>query len=406
MSLNESLYERQAIGAMQLPAGVVANAPYQGSAPMFPNIAVPLGSSYSSPRSRYEANDALQKTTEGTLALWQKSETNDQSTTVPWTIRPSMRNAAVLDFTASQLYQITGGYGRREAFYQANNWTYEMRRDAQQILPQLYLGPTNAARDRLFLRRAGITKVMAIRDSRLAEARLLVVEHVAKELGIESECIDVADSGALLRALTFAVQSINRHMLAMPTNTEGVSTGKVLVYCETGNVRSPPVVAAYLMSMYGMELLEALQFVHETRFCVSLDEEYKRMLLSFSDLLKARCDVAGEDGLMWDAASGPVDNAGAGKCVGGMREVAPRGRADVQLGLLAVPQHRGVSRSCSRPPKRHVEETVDEEDDRVEAAGGHTPSREPSAEPSWLNLDMARYQDRVQFVPFTDNSTE
>ncbi|CAK7564991.1 MAG: hypothetical protein SEPTF4163_002897 [Sporothrix epigloea] len=406
MNLNESIYERQVNGAMKLPAGVVANAPYQGSAPMFPNIAVPFGSSFSSPRSINGANDWLQKTSEGPLALWQKSETTDQSTTVPWAIRPSMRNAAVLGFTAAQLYQITGGYGRRESFYQGNNWTYEMRRDAQQILPHLYLGPTNAARDRPFLRRAGITKVMAIRDSRLAEARLLVVEHVARELGIESECVDVADSGALLRALTYAVQSINRHMLAMPTNAEGASTGKVLVYCETGNVRSPPVAAAYLMSMYGMELLEALQFVYEMRFCVSLDEEYKRMLLSFSDLLKARCDVAGEDSLVWVTASGPVDDAGADKCVDGIRENSPRGRADMQLGLLTVPQHRGVSRSCSRPPKRHVEETVDEEDDRVEAGGGHTPSREPSAEPSWLNLDMARYKDRVQFVPFTDDSTE
>ncbi|CAK7269964.1 hypothetical protein SEPCBS119000_003843 [Sporothrix epigloea] len=391
---------------MQLPAGVVANAPYQGAAPMLPNIAVPLVSSFFRPRSANGAGGISQQSPGGASKMWQKVEIDSPSTAVPWAIRPSMRNAAVFDFSAAQLHQITGSYGRRDSVNQSGDWTYEMRRDAQQILPHLFLGPTNAARDRVFLRRAGITKVMAVRDSRLAEARLLVVEHVAKELGMESECIDVADARALLRALAPAVQSINRHMLAMPTDAQGVSTGKVLVYCETGNVRSPPVVAAYLMSMYGMELLDALQFVHKARFCISLDEEYKRMLLSFADLLQARRDVAVEDDLECAEPLEVEESVAFSNQRGRMGVDSLQGQMD---GLLDVPlafRQRVVSRSRTRPPKRYVEETMDERDDRAEAGSQHIQSREPSVEPSWLNLDMARYQDRPQFVPFTDNSVE
>ncbi|CAK7212579.1 hypothetical protein SBRCBS47491_001514 [Sporothrix bragantina] len=314
-----------------------------------------------------------------------------------------MSNAAVLGFTAAQLYQITGGYGRRDSIIRNNNWMYEMRRDAQQVLPHVYLGPSNAARDRNFLRSAGITKVMAVRDSRLAEARLLIVEHVAKEMGIESECVDVVDASALLRALNSAVQSINRHMLAMPTDGSGVSTGKVLVYCETGNVRSPPVVAAYLMAMYGTEFLDTLRFVHKARFCISLDEEYKHMLQSYSDLLKAMRDVAAEDDVMHEEASGLEFDYGVREDIEEMKD-GPRHRPmDGQPRLLTVPLPGGASRSRSRPPKRHVEETMDEEDERIEGVSEYTGSREPSAEPGWLNLDMARYQDRAQFAPFTDN---
>ncbi|CAK7226986.1 hypothetical protein SCUCBS95973_006383 [Sporothrix curviconia] len=411
MDIDQSLLNHPANGTMQLPAGVVANAPYQGSAPMFPNIPVSLISPYTNPRSARSLAGSHQQTLDGASQVWYKVADigPGHAVSAQWAIRPSMRNAAVLGFTEAQLHQITGGYGRRESMNQNNNWMYEMRRDAQQVLPHLYLGPSNAARDRAFLRRAGITKVMAIRDSRLAEARLLVVEHVAKELGIESECVDVADTSALLRALTAAVQSINRHMLAMPTDADGVSTGKVLVYCETGNVRSPPVVAAYLMSMYGKELLDTLRFVHKARFCISLDEEYKHMLQSFSDLLSAQRDVAAEeDDIMQDDAydSGPKLDSSTRKGVENLRLGLPHGHPDARPGLLAVVQQGGSSKSRSRPPKRHVEETMDEEDDRAEGASEYVQSREPSAEPGWLNLDMARYQDRAQFAPFSDRGAK
>lgn len=42
-------------------------------------------------------------------------------------------------------------------------WAYERRRQAQMILPWLYLGPMVAAKDKAFLEREGITMVLAVR---------------------------------------------------------------------------------------------------------------------------------------------------------------------------------------------------------------------------------------------------
>lgn len=336
-------------------------------------------------------------------------------------IRPTMRNAAVLGLSSAQMHQITGGCESAESIDPFNSWAYEMRREAQQILPFLYLGPTNAARDTAFLQRAGITKVVAVRDSRLADARLLVVEHIAKQLGIVSECIDVTGLGGLLHALPLSVQSINQHMLHdVPTDSDGISTGKVLVFCETGNVRAPPVVAAYLMSMYGMELVDTLRVLSNRRFCISLDEDAKHMLLSFADLLNARTDVAeqaladnmgdyddhgearNDDRMQHDDTHGIHESVEITSVNFGSNDGRlSRAHMDSRQGLLAVPSARG-ERSRSRPAKRGVEETMDEEDDRAEGASMYALSREGSAEPGRLNLDKARYEDRAQFVPFTD----
>ncbi|KAL1889911.1 hypothetical protein Sste5346_008638 [Sporothrix stenoceras] len=337
-----------------------------------------------------------------------------------WPTAPS----TVLGLSSAEMHQITGGCEHTESKGIVDLWTYEMRREAQQVLPFLYLGPANAARDTAFLQRTGITKVVAVRESRLADARLLVVEHVAKKLGIVSECIDVAGWGDLLRALPASVQSINQHMLHdVPTDSDGISTGKVLVFCETGNVRAPPVVAAYLMSMYGLELVDTLRFLNKRRFCMSLDEEAKHMLLSFGDLLHARSDVAeqamtdsmdtfdgrGErdDDQMHDDDTPDIQKSVEDASVGfgGNDSRQSRAQMNARSSLLAVPSPRD-ERSRSRPAKRGVEETMDDEDDRIEGASLHAPSREPSAEPGRPNLDRARYEDRAHFVPFTDTGMD
>lgn len=444
------LFENTADTGMKLPAGVVANAPYQGHAPMLPHISVPLTAPLTRPRSLKRADAQAARASETPAPAFLASSSSsfsfsarDQTlAALPahaasqkrcWTgayaIRPTPLNAAVLGLSEAQLHQITGSEVHPERQGHSNYWTYEMRRAAQPVLPYLYLGPSNAARDRRFLQGAGITKLMAVRDSRLATARLLAVDDVAREMGIESECVDVAGLGGLLRALPGAVQSINQHMLAAPTDAAGVSMGKVLVFCETGNVRAPPVVAAYLMSLYGLALVDTLRFVSKCRFCISLDEEAKHMLLSFSDLLNARRAVADQasdadaDDAMGEVPAvdvvGVVDAAGAAGAAGVAGADADRavhesvedvGRADARCGLLAVPPSHAASargaRSRSRPPKRHVEETMDVEDDRIEGVCESAASREPSAEPGHLHLDMARYQDRGQFAPFTDMGAE
>ncbi|MCP6423762.1 hypothetical protein NL463_31080, partial [Klebsiella pneumoniae] len=44
------------------------------------------------------------------------------------------------------------------------DWTYERRREAQMILPYLYLGPMTAAKDEAWMRKEGITMVLGVRQ--------------------------------------------------------------------------------------------------------------------------------------------------------------------------------------------------------------------------------------------------
>jgi hypothetical protein len=45
-----------------------------------------------------------------------------------------------------------------------HDWKYEMRREAQEIIPRLFLGPFASAKSEEWLRSKGITHVVCIRD--------------------------------------------------------------------------------------------------------------------------------------------------------------------------------------------------------------------------------------------------
>jgi hypothetical protein len=179
------------------------------------------------------------------------------------------------------------------------DWKYEMRRKAQAIQPFLYLGPSSATRDLDFMRREGITMLLVIRNTMTAAASLLSGDKVARELGIQAAAVDVAGNQELIAAFPRACRIINDHLISifrqsMPNNTmyprSTAVSGKVFVFCESGNERSAAVVAAYLMNMYGLDLISAIQYVQSQRFCVAFDDGLKNLLLNYEELLNAqRC---------------------------------------------------------------------------------------------------------------------
>ena len=181
-------------------------------------------------------------------------------------------------------------------------WKYEQRRMAQQILPFLFLGPVSAARNTTFLRDSGITMVMAIRNTVSAQANFLN-SKAAIELGIESLFIDVAGNQELIAAFPRAIELINAHLSSMYQHAQSKQAelsnveenpqtpGKVLVFCESGNERSATVVAAYIMAMYSMDLIQAVQIVQAQRFAVAFDDSLKNLLLAYNAILRAKRDV-------------------------------------------------------------------------------------------------------------------
>ncbi|KAH0547870.1 hypothetical protein GP486_008389, partial [Trichoglossum hirsutum] len=181
---------------------------------------------------------------------------------------------------AEFLRRVTSGDFRAPKSQQ--EWKYEWRRRAQRILPFIHLGPMGAIRDRDFLKSEGITLLLAIRNIRSAQAKLLDGKKVADEIGIASHAVDVDGNPELIAAFPRAVQLINDHLSqiyarqvqALPNDALGksimdgsnISMGKVLIFCESGNERSAAVVAAYIMAMYGLDLIRAIQIVQSQRF--------------------------------------------------------------------------------------------------------------------------------------------
>ncbi|KAL7795487.1 hypothetical protein V8C43DRAFT_279225 [Trichoderma afarasin] len=187
-------------------------------------------------------------------------------------------------------YNIITGNRLQKSTDRSVRWRYEMRRESQLILDYLFLGPTSTIRDHDFLKREAITMLVVVRDSR-APMNLASVNTASETFNISYCYVDV-DTNHLVPAFNQIVNVINSHLLIAHNNTGGATQGKVLVTCTTGNMLSPPLVAAYVMFMFGQEMLDAINFVSVQRFCANFDDEAKGALLTWQELNKASVAVA------------------------------------------------------------------------------------------------------------------
>lgn len=190
------------------------------------------------------------------------------------------------------------------------DWKYEFRREAQQILTHLWLGPLSAVRVAEFIQRENITLLLAVRSSMTAKAKLL-----AKQLpGVRYESIDVSGNQELISQFQRATDIIDEHYLAglgsncpenlsVPIDGRELYTyqrsyyqtnrclppgGKTLLFCESGNERSAAVAAAYIMQHLGGSAVQAIQHVQSRRFCVCFDDSMKWLLQSYEPIWMAR----------------------------------------------------------------------------------------------------------------------
>ncbi|KAH8681236.1 protein-tyrosine phosphatase-like protein [Xylariales sp. PMI_506] len=286
----------------------------------------------------------------------------------------------------------------QEAYDSVNNWTYEDRRTAQPVLDFLYLGPSSIARDKKFLQENGITMLLAARDARMAQARLMGVDRVAKDLGIYAEYIDVSDRQELIRTFPHAVRAINNHMLEVyrsqavsvePQGAQGLGDdsmvidrgnfkrGRVLVFCETGNDRSAAIIVAYLMSVFGMNMVQACQFTQFRRFCVSLDEDMKFLLQTFEGILSAQKTVHRHEFLNPVSIPSATDGSRSGTLSSTSTAITPS-TPNTIFSTQTDPKTR---------LKRGIEDTIDN-DEMLDVDD--------------FAYDRDRYTERPAFVPFVD----
>lgn len=223
-------------------------------------------------------------------------------------------------------------------------WTYERRREAQAILPFLYLGPMGAGKDEQWIRKEGVTMVLGIRQKYSFESKLMnSALRAAEKLGIEYHTIDLAGNQDLIRSFGRTTLLINDHLARTHQATNAQTLGKVLVFCESGNERSAGVVAAYLMETHeDVDYIKAMQLCQAQRFCVNFDDSMKRLLQGYWDILCAKRQIA---------AVAPANNGG----INGHAAAAAAPRA---------------KRSLARDEEEDHEMGMDVDQDDVERFGG------------------------------------
>lgn len=173
-------------------------------------------------------------------------------------------------------------------------WTYDRRRQAQMILPWLYLGPMMAAKDKNFLAREGITMALAVRAR---ENSMTGAMQASREVCAEVATVDAPTFYELTSKFAETNRLINTHVArfrqhSLETSGQAI-LGKVLVYCESGNEKSAAVAAAYLMDLLdSFDHIKAMQVCQAQRFCVNFDDTIKNILQSYWDILRARRSVA------------------------------------------------------------------------------------------------------------------
>ena len=185
-------------------------------------------------------------------------------------------------------------------------WQYEMRRNAQFILPFLLLGPSSAARDAAFVKETGVTLLVAARASKSVRTRATFLDpaNFASSTGIATWTFDFDHPAEFISLVKTTIRAINNHLEAtcVPTSTQDNQEvrGKALIFCESGNDRSALLVAAYLMVVYGLSAIAAIHVVSSQRFCITLNDDMKNILLDLQTITSAERQVSDTDAAIRD----------------------------------------------------------------------------------------------------------
>lgn len=158
-------------------------------------------------------------------------------------------------------------------------WTYEMRRQCQEILPGLLLGPLQASKDLSTLQSLGVTHIVCIRDAKEAfsvRPRFPDQFHYL--------VLDVQDSEEqnLIRLFPQACQFIDQAL---------AQGGRVLVHCNGGISLSPSFVVMYVMQRLQITWEDALHMVQNRRYCISPNGGFLTQIKEYESIYKASLAV-------------------------------------------------------------------------------------------------------------------
>ncbi|KAI0916982.1 hypothetical protein AcW1_007706 [Taiwanofungus camphoratus] len=172
-----------------------------------------------------------------------------------------------------QLREIIQGPGDVE-------WTYEMRRQCQEILPNLLLGPLQASKSLDTLQSLGVSHIVCIRDAKEAfSVRPRFPDS------FQYMVLDVEDSEEqnLIRLFPQAKNFIDQAI---------AQGGRVLVHCNGGISLSPSFVVMYVMQHYQLSWEDALHLVQNRRYCISPNGGFLTQIKEYESIYKASLAIA------------------------------------------------------------------------------------------------------------------
>ncbi|CAO3577053.1 unnamed protein product [Absidia cylindrospora] len=152
-----------------------------------------------------------------------------------------------------------------------------MRREIQELLPGLYLGPFNICRDIQLLQSLGVTHILSILDS--------------SELALFQRTLEITNQFAnhVIQVADTPLQPLIAHF---PVANQFIKSGldhggKVLICCNGGMSRSPCFAIAYIMETFNISFRDAYQFVQARRLCINPNEAFKSQLKEYEPIYMA-----------------------------------------------------------------------------------------------------------------------
>jgi len=160
-------------------------------------------------------------------------------------------------------------------------WRYEMRRECQEILPGLLLGPFTVSKQLDKMLSLAITHVVCIRDAK--EAFSVYPRFPDR---FQYMVLDVEDNEEqnLIRLFPGAQTFIHQAIAA---------GGRVLVHCNGGISLSPAFAIMFVMQHFKLSWEDALQYVQNRRYCISPNGGFLTQLKEWESIYRASQAVAG-----------------------------------------------------------------------------------------------------------------
>ncbi|KYM86535.1 Serine/threonine/tyrosine-interacting protein [Atta colombica] len=156
-------------------------------------------------------------------------------------------------------------------------WTYTMRRNMQEVVPGVFLGPYSAAsRSKLqSLLDHGITHIVCVRHA--IEANLIKPNFPNS---FKYLVLEIADT---------ITENIIQHFKKVKAFIDEALNlgGRVLIHGNAGISRSAALVLAYVMETYELSQMHAYSMVQQRRFCINPNEGFMIQLREYEPIYQA-----------------------------------------------------------------------------------------------------------------------